>query len=184
VNSYTHLSAHPRQWRVFFHTSNTWISEKAADWHSSWTCGKGIRQKIADYNPDVVVSVHPAMTGAPSYQLAKINKQSGKHVPFFTVVTDLGTAHATWFRSKRCDKIYVASDRIKKLAKRRGRFSDDRIFEAGLPIRQAFADEEERLGDRTTEAGKAYQAKVRESLGMETDRQMVLVMGGGEGRWQ
>ncbi|CAB9497829.1 Monogalactosyldiacylglycerol synthase 2, chloroplastic [Seminavis robusta] len=181
VDSYTHMSAHPRQWRFFFHTSNMFLSEKGADWHSNLFCGKGIRKRIIEYDPDVVVCVHPAMTGSPSYQLARLSKKLGKHVPFYTVVTDLGTAHATWFRSKRCDKIYVASDRIKKLAKRRGRFPDNKIVEAGLPIRQAFADEEEKLGDRTSEAGRAYQASVRKELDIDTDRQMVLVMGGGEG---
>jgi len=121
------------------------------------------------------------MSGGPSYQLAKINKKLGKHVPFYIVVTDLGTAHATWFRSKRCDKIFVASERIKKLAKRRGRFRDDRIVLTGLPIRQSFADEAEKLSDRTTEEGKAYQRTVRENLQIDPDRKMVLVMGGGEG---
>ena len=154
-----------------------------ADWHSNYACGKAVRRRIASYDPDVVVCVHPAMTGSPSYQLSKINKKLGKHVPFYIVVTDLGTAHATWFRSKRCDKIYVASERIKKLAKRRGRFPDDRIVMTGLPIRQSFADEAEKLNDRTTEAGKAYQAKMRENLLIDTDRQMVLVMGGGEGSY-
>jgi 1,2-diacylglycerol 3-beta-galactosyltransferase len=85
------------------------------------------------------------------------------------------------FRSKRCDKIYVASERIRKIAKRRGRFPDDKIVMTGLPIRQSFTEEAEKLGDRTSEAGKAYQKEVREALSVDTDRQMVLVMGGGEG---
>ena len=49
----------PRQWRFFFHTSNIWISEKGADWHSNAVCGKKIRKTIASYDPDVVVCVHP-----------------------------------------------------------------------------------------------------------------------------
>lgn len=182
VSSYTYLSARPRQWKAVYHFSNSWINEKMTDWHSNWTGGKKIRKQIASYDPDVVVCVHPAMSGSPSYQLAKINKKLGKHIPFFIVVTDLGTAHATWFRSKNADKIYVASERIRKLAKRRGRFRDDKIVNCGLPIRQSFADEAAKLRDRTTEAGKAYQEKVRENLMMETDgRKIALVMGGGEG---
>lgn len=181
VDSYTHMSARPRKWRLFFHMSNIWISEKGADWHSNAVCGRKIRKTIASYDPDVVVCVHPAMSGSPSYQLAKIGKRLGKHIPFFTVCSDLGSAHATWFRSKRCDKIYVASERIKKTAKRRGRFPDDKIVMAGLPIRQSFTEEAAKLDDRTSEAGKAYQKKVRKSLDIDEDRQMVLVMGGGEG---
>lgn len=157
------------------------MNEKFTDWHSNWLCGKAIRKTIASYDPDVIVNVHPAMSGSPSYRLAQMNKKLGKHIPFYIVVTDMGTAHATWFRSKRADKIYVASERIKKLAKRRGRFPDDKIVMSGLPIRQAFADEALKLGDRTTPTGKAYQAEVRKSMDIDTDRQMVLVMGGGEG---
>lgn len=52
---------------------------------------------------------------------------------------------------------------------------------SGLPIRQSFTEEASKLDDRTSEAGKAYQKKVREGLSVDTDRQMVLVMGGGEG---
>lgn len=181
VDSYTHLSANPRSWKFLYHFSNFWLNEKVTDWHSNLVCGKAIRKRIASYDPDVIVNVHPAMSGSPSYQLAKINKKLGKHIPFNIVVTDMGTAHATWFRSKRTDKIYVASDRIKKLAKRRGRFPDDRIVMSGLPIRQAFADEAVKLVDRTTEAGQAYQTEIRKSLDIAIDRQMVLVMGGGEG---
>lgn len=88
---------------------------------------------------------------------------------------------ANRFRSKRCDKIYVASERIKKIAKRRGRYPDSKIVMSGLPIRQSFTEEEAKLDDRTSEAGKAYQKKVREDLSIGTDKQMVLVMGGGEG---
>ena len=90
-------------------------------------------------------------------------------------------AESNRFRSKRCDKIFVASERIRKTAKRRGRFPDDKIVMAGLPIRQSFTDESAKLNDRTSEAGRAYQKEVRESLGVDTDRQMVLLMGGGEG---
>lgn len=111
-----------------------------------------------------------------------------KHTDTHTIKTSNQPAQHTTtlnrFRSKRCDKIYVASERIKKTAKRRGRFPDDKIVMAGLPIRQAFTEEAARLGDRTSEEGKAYQKKVREALSIDTERQMVLVMGGGEGSYQ
>eukprot|EP00970_Alexandrium_tamarense_P013577 scaffold3521_cov195-Alexandrium_tamarense.AAC.11 len=37
------------------------------------------------------------------------------------------------------------------------------------------------MGDRTTEQGKAHQKKIREQLNIDTNKRMVLVMGGGEG---
>ena len=51
----------------------------------------------------------------------------------------------------------------------------------GLPIRHGFAVQAEKLGDRTSETGKEYQRQIRVELGMDGEKPMVLVMGGGEG---
>ena len=180
VNSYKHLSAHPRQWRVLFHASNSRPWELLMDWHSTFMCENRIRRRIASYNPDVIVSVHPAMNNAPMIATRKISQKAGKHIPFFTVVTDLGSAHCTWFQ-KRAEKIYVASERLRKLAKRRGRAPDENIVMAGLPIRHDFAVQAEAMGDRTSDTGKAYQAQTKEKLGLDPNKPVVLLMGGGEG---
>jgi 1,2-diacylglycerol 3-beta-galactosyltransferase len=79
------------------------------------------------------------------------------------------------------DKLYVASDRLYRLARRRGGAPDEKIVMTGLPIRHDFALQSERLGDRTSEEGKAYQAAVREELGLDPKKPMILLMGGGEG---
>jgi len=150
------------------------------DWHSTLTTERKMRRRIAAYNPDVVVSVHPAMNKAPMISVRKLSKASGKHIPFFTVVTDLGSGHATWFQ-KDVEKLYLASERLRKLAKRRGGTPDENIVMSGLPIRHDFAVQAEALGDRTTESGMAYQRKVRQELGIDPGRPMILLMGGGEG---
>ena len=180
VSSYQHLSAHPRQWRFLYHLSNSRPWEIGMDWHSTLTCERKIRKRIESYNPDVVVSVHPAMNRAPLIATQKISKKLGKHIPFFTVVTDLGSGHCTWFQ-KNVDKLYLASERLRRLAKRRGRLADEKIVMTGLPIRRDFAVEAELLGDRTSEAGKAYQAQKKSLLKLDPNRPVVLVMGGGEG---
>ena len=51
----------------------------------------------------------------------------------------------------------------------------------GLPIRHDFAVQAELLGDRTSLAGQAYQGQMKANLGLDDDRKMILVMGGGEG---
>lgn len=150
------------------------------DWHSTRWCETKIRKRIASYNPDVVVSVHPAMNNVPIIALQKLSKKAGKHIPFFTVVTDLGSGHATWFQ-KNVEKLYLASERLRRLAKRRGRTPDENIVMTGLPIRHDFAVQAEKMGDRTTEEGKSYQRQVREELGIDPNRPMILLMGGGEG---
>ena len=155
------------------------------DLHSTWTCEKRIRNRIASYNPDVVVSVHPAMNYTPLKALQKIAKETGKHVPFFTVVTDLGSGHCTWFH-RQVDKLFLASDRLRQLAKRRGRTPDNKIVMTGLPIRNDFSVQASKLGDRTTESGKAYQLQMKKQLlqdntNCDPNAPMILVMGGGEG---
>lgn len=180
VNSYKHLSAHPRQWRFLYHLSNTRPYELVMDFHSTLMCEHRIRRRIASYDPDVVISVHPTMNNVPIISLKKISKKLGKHIPFFTVVTDFGSGHSTWFHNQ-VEKMYIASERIRKLAKRRGRTPDEKLVMSGLPIRHDFAVHAEKLGDRTTVEGKQYQRQVRKDLQLNPDKRMVLVMGGGEG---
>lgn len=180
VGVYKYFSARPWQWRIFYHLTNTKLNEIFANIHCRMTCSRTIKKTIEFNNPDVIVSVHPTMNNNPLIQTRKISKELRKHIPFFTVVTDLGSGHCMWFERK-VDKLYVASDRLYKLAKRRGGTRDDKIAMIGLPIRHGFAVEAEKLGDRTSQAGKSYQRKVREELGINPDKPMVLVVGGGEG---
>jgi 1,2-diacylglycerol 3-beta-galactosyltransferase len=180
VDSYKHLSAHPRQWQFLYHLSNSRPWEIMTDIHSSFMCEQKIRNRLLSYKPDVIVSVHPAMQHTPLKATQRISAETGRKIPFFTVVTDLGSGHCTWFQ-KNTDKMYVASERIRKLAKRRGRTADERIVMSGLPIRPEFAVQAEKMGDRTSEAGKMYQRRMKETLNMDPDRPMVLIMGGGEG---
>jgi 1,2-diacylglycerol 3-beta-galactosyltransferase len=180
VGAYQHLSSHPNQWRALYHLSNSRPWEIAMDLHSNLICGRKIRKRIASYEPDLIVSVHPAMNNVPCRQVKILSKQADKHIPFFTVVTDLASGHCTWFQ-KNVDKLYLASDRLKRLAKRRGGTPDENIVMTGLPIRNDFGVEAGKLGDRTTAQGKEYQVAVRRELGLDPEKPMVMVMGGGEG---
>jgi len=180
VPAYKWLSAHPTMWKFFYHVSNTKINEVYSNFHSKLTCGRKIKKRLETLDPDVIVSVHPTMNHTPLIQSRKIAKKKGKHIPFFTVVTDLGSGHCMWFE-RRVDKLFVASDRLYKLARRRGGTKPDDIIMTGLPIRHGFAVQAEKLGDRTSETGKEYQRQIRAELDMDGEKPMVLVMGGGEG---
>jgi len=180
VESYKHLSAHPRQWRILYHLSNSRPWELVMDWHSTLMCERRMRRRIEDYDPDVVVSVHPAMNYCPIHSIRKISEKKGKHIPFFTVVTDLASGHCTWFQ-KNVEKIYVASNQLYKKTRRRGRTPEENIIMSGLPIRNDFAVQAENIGDRTTPKGKEYQKQMKAALDLDPAKPMVLVMGGGEG---
>lgn len=180
VPSYQHLSAHPRQWKLLYYASNTRLYEKFTDVHSKYTCYEKIEKQLEQYDVDVVVSVHPTMNNLPMKAIRNIAKRRGKHIPFVTVVTDFGSGHCTWFQSG-VDKMYIASKRIYDLAKRRGGVPDDKLVMTGLPIRDGFAIQAERQGDRTSLQGKAYRKEMKQAIGVDSKKRMVLVMGGGEG---
>lgn len=182
VDAYKHFSNHPKQWKAFYNVTNTRAVEFLADAHFKYMCEKAIRERIKSYHPDVVVSVHPLMNSIPIAACKKIDKETGRHIPFFTVVTDLGSAHAFWFANANgADKVFIASEQIKKLAKSRGKITDDKLEMIGLPIRHDFSVQAGALGDRMSEEGKQYQKGIREKLGVDPDAKTLLVMGGGEG---
>lgn len=181
VDSYKHLSANPQHWRILYHLSNTRPWEIVMDWHSGLMCEKKIRRRIESYDPDVIVSVHPAMQLVPIKSARRLSREKGKHIPFFTVVTDLGSGHATWFQ-KKTERMYLASDQLYKLARRRGGTPKENIVMSGLPIRHDFAVQSEKLGDRLSPEGKEYQKSIKQELGTDPDKPMVLLMGGGEGK--
>jgi UDP-N-acetylglucosamine:LPS N-acetylglucosamine transferase len=183
VKTYKHLSAHPHQWKLVYNVSNTRAYEMLADVHMKSAMERSVRRRIQSYDPDVVVSVHPLMTNVPVLACRNITKETGKHLPIFTVCTDLGSAHSMWF-SNGVEKLFVASEVIRDLAMQRGKVPLEKIVMSGLPIRHDFAVQAEKMGTRLSPEGKVYQKFVREQqLGLQqySTRKTVLVMGGGEG---
>jgi len=178
---YKTFSANPVQWKVLYYFSNMPAIDFVTTTQMKMAEEPKIREKIKSHAPDVVVSVHPLMNNVPYISCKKISEETGKAIPFFTVVTDLGGGHCQWF-CNQVEKIFVASEQIKSLAKTRGKIPEDKFVDAGLPIRHDFAVEAKKLGDRWSEQGKEYQLTMRTNLGLEMkERKTVLVMGGGEG---
>ncbi|KAL9185080.1 hypothetical protein ACHAXT_002857 [Thalassiosira profunda] len=182
VKTYKHLSCHPQQWKLVYSVSNTRAYEMLADVHMKSAMERSVRRRIKSYDPDVVVSVHPLMTNVPVLACKNIAKETQRHLPIFTVCTDLGSAHSFWF-ANGVEKLFVASEAIRDLAMQRGKVREEKIVMSGLPIRHDFAVQAEKMGERHSEEGKVYQKFVREQLGLEeySHRKTVLVMGGGEG---
>lgn len=180
VKFYKFFSANPSHWRVFYHLSNLSLVNSLVSLHSTWACEQKIRKRIESYNPDVVISVHPTMQHVPILACRNISLAQGRHIPFFTVVTDLASAHVTWFE-RGVDKIYVASDSLHNVARHRASIPERNIVRTGLPIRHDFAVQADKLGDRNSSKGKAYQREIKNNLGFDPSKPMILLMGGGEG---
>ena len=150
------------------------------DWHSTTFCENIFFDLLEHHNPDLVVSVHPNLNLVPMRAAQRYSQRVGRKVPFFTVVTDLGSGHCGWFQ-KEVDRLYLASDKIRELALRRKRTPEDRIQLTGLPIRHEFAVIAEQMGDRLSSEGRHFREKVKRGLGLDVGKPMILVMGGGEG---
>mmetsp|Transcript_1918 Transcript_1918/g.2695 ORF Transcript_1918/g.2695 Transcript_1918/m.2695 type:complete len:759 (-) Transcript_1918:122-2398(-) len=179
--AYKHLSAHPNQWNFVYKMSNTTAFSKIQDVHWKLMMERAVRKRILQIGPDVVVSVHPMMNSVPVVSCQKISSRTNRHIPMFTVVTDLGSAHSSWF-DKGVEKLFVASDQISKLAQERKKVPKTKLVMSGLPIRHDFAVQAEKLGDRFSQEGKDYQRTIKEKLNVDsTLGKTVLVMGGGEG---
>jgi len=203
VNSYGILTARPDVWRVIYHVSNSRFVEPVINYHSRVTCEEIFVKLIESYNPDVIISVHPNTNIVPCAAARKAGLSLNKYIPFFTVVTDLGSGHGGWFQ-KDVDRLYLASEKIFKLAKERTPI--DRITLTGLPIRHDFdvisrrmkdknnitdPDEEvmydaqilqdkENVGRRSL-SYQGQQCLLKDELGLDSKIPMVMVMGGGEG---
>jgi len=179
VPAYKHLSANPAQWKLVYEVSNTRAYHLLTDTHMAKMTEEKIRRRIESLEADAVVSVHPLMTNVPQIACRNISKESGASLPIFTVVTDLGSAHCQWF-SRGCDRMYIASEQIRRLALTRGKVREEQIVMTGLPIRHAFAEQAEAMGDRNSDAGRQHRQRIREGLGLGGVH-TVLLMGGGEG---
>lgn len=87
-DTYKSFSATPWKWRTLYHVSNNAVYAKLADLHSYYMNEEKIFEKLEEYNPDVIVSVHPTMNYVPLFSTRKLAEKSGKDIPFFTVVTE------------------------------------------------------------------------------------------------
>jgi len=90
-----------------------------------------------------------------------------RHVPFVTVVTDLGAAHPLWLHPG-VDLCFVPSDAFVRAAKLKG-LKPNQLRLHGLPVRQDFTLQRRRG------------AAARRELGLRPDRKTVLIVGGGDG---
>jgi len=118
---------------------------------------------LQQYNPDLVVSVHPL---AQEIALHSLRRHS-RRIPFATVVTDLAAVHPLWLHPE-VDACYLASDETRRQALAAG-LPAERVHISGLPIRPAFAEP------------PPLRNRLRADLGMDAALPAVLVMGGGDG---
>lgn len=99
-NQYKMLAANPWSWELFYKFGTTEIGMAINEFLLNLICYTAFQHCLQRGKPrraDMVVSVHPLTQGVPLKIIRRLDATEGRETPFCTVVTDLGSAHPTWF---------------------------------------------------------------------------------------
>jgi 1,2-diacylglycerol 3-beta-galactosyltransferase len=123
-----------------------------------------LKEVFTQYNPDVIVSVHPLLNHAALRARADAGMD---HVPIVTVITDLGRVHEGWLLPE-ADLTIVPAREVYNRALERG-VPPSRLRLIGHPIHPKFEDV------------SATKAEIRAKLALPQEKTIALLMAGGEG---
>lgn len=123
----------------------------------------GLLKLFITQKPDIIISVHPLLTLFPLMVLKRANLD----IPFITVVTDMVNGYPTWYQSQTT-LCLVPTEATREQAIRLG-LPPEKVEVVGQPVALKFA------------AGVAEKSHLRCKLGLDSDRPVVLLVGGGEG---
>jgi 1,2-diacylglycerol 3-beta-galactosyltransferase len=162
--SYPPLSRRPRLLGWIFHRSDG-MGRTRLFLRFLWPfVRRNLRSMLRDHPADLFVSVHPLINPPLGHALDALHIPT----PYLTVVTDLVTAHATWFW-KRADKLVVPTQAAAERGIRYG-YPADRLHVIGLPV-----------AGRVAHPKDEDPAAIRRRLEWPEDRPVILLVGGGEG---
>lgn len=157
----------PWLWSLLFHATNTrvslWILRRLITRFAS----APIASALARHRPLAVVALHPLLA-TPA--VAAVSERSARPA-LVTVVTDLATAHRSWWHPA-VDHVVTPTADLSQQGRRLAAMAPDRCTVVGIPVREQF---------RRGPAGPDARAALRASLGLDPDRFIVLVMAGAEG---
>ncbi len=160
-NWLVHLRGLP--WALTYHATNG--ARRMAVVNAGWwlLTRRSIQGMLRHCPTDVIVCCHPLLKG-PMVRALQIQRQ---RTPLITLVTDLATGHAAWFRP-RGGKCLVATERARQRAMAYG-LAPDKVEVTGLPVRASFL--------HATES----RAAMRRKLGLRRDKPVVLLLNGANG---
>jgi 1,2-diacylglycerol 3-beta-galactosyltransferase len=154
----------PSAWGAIYHLSNL----RPAFATLRVTFGGSVRRilesKLAEHDPDVVVSVHPLLNHVAWAAIACSSRSRG----LMTVVTDLLEFHRGW-AFPQADLVVVPTEQARRSLVR-CHVAGDRVKVLGMPVDLRF---------RPAQPGE--KAALRAGHGLAGDRPTVLVTGGGDG---
>eukprot|EP00612_Vaucheria_litorea_P006265 CAMPEP_0171482632 /NCGR_PEP_ID=MMETSP0946-20130122/7615_1 /TAXON_ID=109269 /ORGANISM="Vaucheria litorea, Strain CCMP2940" /LENGTH=471 /DNA_ID=CAMNT_0012014749 /DNA_START=122 /DNA_END=1533 /DNA_ORIENTATION=+ len=169
VSAYQYAAKNPIVWRIMYEIARFPLSRHLSnEIMGLQNCGMFI-DAFEKHAPDFVVSIHPLTQNLPLKALRAMSSDRDKkrEVPFVTIVTDLGSAHPTWF-DKSVDKVFVPSESVMNVAFSVG-VHGNKIKNFGLPIRPEFWSDPK------------PKDQLRKELNMKINAPAVMVVGGGDG---
>jgi 1,2-diacylglycerol 3-beta-galactosyltransferase len=159
--AYPEMARHLRAWELGYRAFDGPRRAKAIT-DATWPYIRPAVRRLIDERPaDLIVSVHPLLTGP------LLRALGDDRPPFIVVVTDLVSAHAAWYQ-RQVDLCLVPTDAARWRALEFG-MRPDQVQVIGLPVARRFS------------APPPDPAIIRADLGWPDDRPMVLLVGGGEG---
>lgn len=162
--------AAPWLWAVVFHLTNRrWTMALVRRLLARFATAP-IAAALARHRPAVVVSTHSLLVDAAVRAGAEVDGDHGARPALVTVVTDLATAHASWWHP-RVDRTVAPTAELVRAGHRAGAAHVDGR-PTGIPVGEAF---------RRRPLSPADRRALRRTLGLRPGRFVVLVTAGGEG---
>lgn len=194
VNIYKIMAENSWMWDIFYHFGATPVGLILNDFFLNLFCFEPFTQCMArsqgctKQRADMVISVHPLTQDVPLNVLGYLDSNysvrsytARTKTPFVTVITDLGSAHPTWF-NRNVDVCYVPTNALYEKAIDRG-LSPNQIKQYGLPIRKGFWNDYSNNSRRSSSSNQQQNQKeqLRKELQLNPDLPTVLIVGGGDG---
>ncbi len=158
---YPQVARAPRLWEASFYATDGRARARLIT-ASLWPAvRRAARKLVRDHPADMIVTVHPL---ANSFALRAL----GRNRPlFYTVVTDMVTAHALWFDA-RADRIFVPTEMARQRALAY-HMPPEKLEVVGLPVADRYC------------APPGDKQALRQRFGWPVDKPVVLLVSGGEG---
>jgi 1,2-diacylglycerol 3-beta-galactosyltransferase len=149
----------PELYRFGYQVSDTSVATNIIGNTATLLLFNVIRETLKKHQPDAIVCTYPIYQAI----LQVIFNIEKRHIPIFTVVTDLATVHKMWF-NPTVDMCFVPTQTVRDLAISSG-LSPEKVRITGLPVHPELAK------------GRQDQASIRANLGWDSDLFTVLAIG-------
>jgi 1,2-diacylglycerol 3-beta-galactosyltransferase len=157
----------PWLWSLLFHATNAPVAVGIVQRLLTRFASAPVAAALARHHPVAVVALHPLLA-TPA--VAAVS-ESPRRPALVTVVTDLGTAHRSWWHPA-IEHVVTPTGDLSQQASRLAGISPEQCAVLGIPVREQF---------RCGPAGPGAKAALRASLGLDPNRFVVLVTAGAEG---